>query len=86
MSQLTSNYDLKTDTYHTTWAEPGINCEACHGPSAEHNRVFREAPKGQKPEDIKIISWKNFTPRAKERRVLHLPREDVPGHRHLCAG
>ena len=65
VSQLSSNYDLKTDTYKTTWAEPGINCETCHGPSAEHNRVFREAPKGQKPEDIKIISWKNFTPEQK---------------------
>ncbi len=65
VSQLTSSYDLKTDTYTTTWAEPGINCEACHGPSAEHNRVFREATKGQKPEDIKIISWKGFTPEQK---------------------
>jgi tetratricopeptide (TPR) repeat protein len=65
VSQLTSNYDLETDTYATTWAEPGINCEACHGPSAEHNRVFREAPKGHKPEDIKIITWKNFTPEQK---------------------
>jgi tetratricopeptide (TPR) repeat protein len=65
VSQLTSNYDLRTDTYATTWAEPGINCEACHGPSAEHNRVFREAPAGEKPEDIKIISWKNFTPEQK---------------------
>ena len=65
VSQLSTNYDLKTDTYKTTWAEPGINCEACHGPSAEHNRVFRETPKGQKPEDIKIISWKNFTPEQK---------------------
>jgi tetratricopeptide (TPR) repeat protein len=65
VSQLSTNYDLKTDTYKTTWAEPGINCEACHGPSAEHNRVFRETPKGQKPEDLKIISWKNFTPEQK---------------------
>jgi tetratricopeptide (TPR) repeat protein len=65
VSQLSSNYDLKTDTYTTTWGEPGINCEACHGPSAEHNRVFRETPKGQKPADIKIISWKNFTPEQK---------------------
>ncbi len=65
VSQLSSNYDLKTDTYKTAWAEPGINCETCHGPSAEHNRVFRQAPKGQKPQDIKIISWKNFTPEQK---------------------
>jgi tetratricopeptide (TPR) repeat protein len=65
VSQLSTKYDLKTDKYTTTWAEPGINCEACHGPSAEHNRVFREAPKGQKPKDTKIISWKNFTPEQK---------------------
>ncbi len=47
VSQLASNYDLKNDTYETTWAEPGINCETCHGPSAEHNKIARETPKGQ---------------------------------------
>ena len=62
VSQLSSNYDLKTDTYKTTWAEPGINCETCHGPSAEHNRVMKETPKGQQPKDMKIISVKKFTP------------------------
>ena len=65
VSQLTTNYDLKTDTYSTTWAEPGINCEACHGPSEEHNRVLRQTPKGQQPEDMKILSWKNFTAEQK---------------------
>jgi len=62
VSQLSTNYDLKTDTYHTVWAEPGINCETCHGPSEEHNRVCREAPKGKVPADLKIISAKRFTP------------------------
>jgi tetratricopeptide (TPR) repeat protein len=62
VSQLSTNYSLKTDTYKTTWAEPGINCETCHGPSAEHNRVMKEAPKGQQPKDMKIISVKKFTP------------------------
>jgi tetratricopeptide (TPR) repeat protein len=61
VSQLSNNYNLKTDTYKTTWAEPGINCETCHGPSAEHNRVMKEAPKGQQPKDMKIISVKKFT-------------------------
>ncbi len=65
MSQLTTNYDLRTDTYSTTWAEPGINCEACHGPSEEHNRILRQAPKGQEPEDMRILSWKGFTPEQK---------------------
>lgn len=61
VSQLSSNYDLKTDTYRTTWAEPGINCETCHGPSKEHNEVMQAAPKGQVPPDLKIISVKKFT-------------------------
>jgi tetratricopeptide (TPR) repeat protein len=61
VSQLTMDYDLKTDTYKTTWAEPGINCETCHGPSEEHNRVCREAPKGTVPKDLKIILTKPFT-------------------------
>ena len=47
VSQLSTNYDLKTDTYHTTWAEPGINCETCHGPAEEHNKIAQATPKGQ---------------------------------------
>jgi len=62
VSQLTSNYDLETDTYHTTWAEPGINCETCHGPGDEHIRVCKEAPKGTVPKDLKITrGGRDFT-------------------------
>jgi tetratricopeptide (TPR) repeat protein len=43
VSQLSTNYDPQTDTYRTTWAEPGINCETCHGPAQEHVRVCQEA-------------------------------------------
>ncbi len=62
VSQLETNYDLQTDTYHTTWAEPGINCETCHGPAAEHVAVCEAAAReGRKPEDLKIIRTKHFT-------------------------
>ena len=62
VSQLSTNYDLETDTYHTTWAEPGINCETCHGPAEEHNRVCREAPEGTVPKDLRITrGGRDFT-------------------------
>ena len=62
VSQLQTNYNLANDSYHSTWKEPGINCETCHGPSADHVRVEQLAKKkGKQPEDIKIIVTKTFT-------------------------
>ena len=54
VSQVSTNYDLKTDTYHTVWKEPGINCETCHGPAEEHIRVCEAEPKGTVPKDLKL--------------------------------
>ncbi len=61
VSQLSTNYDLKTDTYRTTWAEPGINCETCHGPAAEHVRLFSAAAPGERPATLGLISNKTLT-------------------------
>jgi len=61
VSQLSTNYDLKTDTYHTTWAEPGINCETCHGPATEHNKIARLTAKGEPLPEPRIISTKTMT-------------------------
>ncbi len=56
VSQLAKNYDLKTDSYRTTWAEPGINCETCHGPSAAHVQLFKKIGTNQPaPADMKLI-------------------------------
>jgi tetratricopeptide (TPR) repeat protein len=64
VSQLATNYDLNSDTYHTRWLEPGINCETCHGPSAGHLRVLEEAQREKRnrpPEDLKIISVRKLS-------------------------
>ncbi|HEY5909181.1 MAG TPA: tetratricopeptide repeat protein [Verrucomicrobiae bacterium] len=62
VSQLSKNYDLATDSYHTAWAEPGINCETCHGPSAEHARLFRAMPTNRPaPPDVKLISMRKLS-------------------------
>jgi Flp pilus assembly protein TadD len=61
VSQLATNYDLNTDSYRSTWAEPGINCETCHGPADAH---VREARTGfaHAPGDLAILSMKRMTP------------------------
>jgi tetratricopeptide (TPR) repeat protein len=61
VSQLSTNYDPETDSYRTTWVEPGINCETCHGPGAEHIEVCRAAPEGTVPDDLRIIQTSSFT-------------------------
>ncbi|OCH11428.1 multiheme c-type cytochrome [Aliivibrio fischeri] len=35
-TDVKKNYDIKTDTYSTTWSEINVSCEACHGPASEH--------------------------------------------------
>jgi tetratricopeptide (TPR) repeat protein len=61
VSQLDVNYDLASDSYRTTWREPGINCETCHGAASEHVRVFRAARGGPPPEQLHLISDKDFS-------------------------
>jgi len=57
VSQVDKNYEPQTDSYRTTWSEPGITCEACHGPGKEHIRACRAAPEGTVPADLRTIRW-----------------------------
>jgi len=62
VSQISTSYNPKTDTYQTEWKEPGINCETCHGPAEEHVRVCEASPKGTVPKDLKMIrGGRDFT-------------------------
>lgn len=61
VSQLSTNFNLATESYSTTWREAGINCETCHGPSAEHVRIFKDLKEGEMPSEVGLIVTKTFT-------------------------
>jgi tetratricopeptide (TPR) repeat protein len=90
VSQLSVNYDRETDTYRSVWAEPGINCETCHGSGVEHVRVCREAGAGGVPDDLQITSIRAFTTAQRNdtcapchAKATPLTRNFEPGDRYF---
>ncbi|WP_159517967.1 tetratricopeptide repeat protein [Sunxiuqinia indica] len=43
-TNVVKGYDSEKDSYHTTWSEIDVSCEACHGPGSQHIE-WAELPK-----------------------------------------
>ena len=49
-TNLQKNYNLESKSYHTTWNDINVNCEACHGPGSLHIEWAR-LPELARPQD-----------------------------------
>jgi tetratricopeptide (TPR) repeat protein len=60
VSQFRTNYDASTGAYRSTWREPGIDCESCHGEGSAHCELYEKNQDG-KFEDIRILRTTRFS-------------------------
>ncbi|WP_425395527.1 multiheme c-type cytochrome [Aeoliella sp.] len=79
-TDLKKNYDLATNTYHTTFSEIDVSCEACHGPAslhvelAESNSLFWDRRHGYGLAKIKSL---DPTPQIETCAPCHSRRSEV---------
>ncbi|MDY0062838.1 MAG: ammonia-forming cytochrome c nitrite reductase subunit c552 [Myxococcota bacterium] len=62
-SQPRKNYDPATNRYASTF-DPRINCEACHGPAAEHVRRQQSSDERVRRADQSLIRLDHLSPQA----------------------
>jgi len=69
-TNLTKGYDMKTDTYNTSWSEIDVSCEACHGPCSSHVK-WANMPEMARPA-IDNYGLINRTDRLTSRKLVEL--------------
>ncbi|NBC84347.1 MAG: hypothetical protein GVY19_13340 [Bacteroidetes bacterium] len=50
-TNLNKNYYVEADSFHTTYSEINVSCEACHGPGSMHIKWGR-LPEDKRPSDV----------------------------------
>ncbi len=52
-TNVKKNYHLESRSYHTTWSEVDVSCEACHGPGYEHSAWAKAKENGRRADAYK---------------------------------
>ncbi len=79
-TRVRKNYDGATDTYSTAMREPGVGCEACHGPMADHVAWARAHPKQKKGDPtLRPHTWTQVRDYC---GACHARRNDLTGDFH----
>ena len=64
-TNLQKNYDLKTNTYHTTFSEIDVSCETCHGPCSLHCELAEAwSPFWDRKRGMAVVATKDDSQRA----------------------
>ena len=80
-TNLHKGFDLKTNTYHTTFSEIDVSCETCHGPCSLHCKLAEAwSPFWDRKRGMAVKATKNDSQRAQiencapchaRRRIIH---------------
>jgi Tfp pilus assembly protein PilF len=49
-TNVRKNYSYSEKSYHTTWSEIDVSCEACHGPGSQHIDWAKKVEAGSSPD------------------------------------
>lgn len=88
VSQVDNSYDVKNKEYTTSWAEDGINCETCHGPSGEHVSLYTSlSPDSSLPKDSKLLGGKGkFTAQENTNACVGCHSQSIPISKEYIPG
>ena len=87
VSQIETNYDPANDSYHTTWREPGINCETCHGPAGRaRSAVSGSGEKRANTRRTRTDQLQEPQARTAQRCLCIVPCQNFPDHFRLSRG